>query len=115
MTQCSQCSNRRVEGFRRCKGCLDRRAQARTNAREFILAYLKEHACVDCGETDPVVLEFDHVRGTKHKDISRLVSQGASVAALEREIAKCEVRCSNDHKRRHRQQERTNASVAEMD
>lgn len=67
------------------------------NAR-LILEYLLSHPCVDCGETDPSVLEFDHMRD-KLQTISRL-KRGSSPPAIFAEISKCEVRCVNCHLRR---------------
>lgn len=67
-----------------------------------MMAYLAEHPCVDCGEQDPVVLDFDHLPGTlKRWDIGRAVSGSTrSWAAIEEEIAKCEIVCANCHRRR---------------
>jgi hypothetical protein len=62
-------------------------------------AYLMQHPCIDCGESDPVVLEFDHVRGVKRTSIERLVSVGCSRATLLAELDKCTVRCANCHRR----------------
>lgn len=67
--------------------------------KQTLYEYLLEHPCVDCGETDPVVLEFDHVRGEKLADITRMGDR--SGAAIQAEIAKCEVRCANCHRRKH--------------
>jgi len=64
-----------------------------------LVAYLNTHPCVDCGETDPIVLDFDHVRGTKVMEVSRMVANGYPWSKIEIEIAKCEVRCANDHRR----------------
>jgi hypothetical protein len=55
---------------------------------------------VDCGESDPIVLEFDHIRGKKVGDVSTLAGQAFSWHKLSAEIAKCEVRCANCHRRR---------------
>lgn len=61
--------------------------------------YLATHPCVDCGEADIVVLEFDHVRGEKEFNISEAVFQQVSEERLRAEIAKCDVRCANCHRR----------------
>ena len=65
---------------------------------EFLIEYFKSHPCCDCGETDPMVLEFDHLRDKEFN-----VAQGVrdrSWQAFTDEIAKCEVVCANCHRRR---------------
>jgi len=61
--------------------------------------YLIGRSCVDCGEGDPTVLEFDHVRGRKSFDVSTMVRGGFSWQRILLEIAKCELRCANCHRR----------------
>jgi hypothetical protein len=78
-----------------------RQAQIKARKREVyerFLSYLANCSCADCGENDPVVLEFDHLRD-KHANVASLAQAGASWATIEAEIAKCEVRCANCHRR----------------
>jgi hypothetical protein len=67
--------------------------------RAHVLSYLVEHPCVDCGESDPVILEFDHV-GEKTAGIAALVAGGAKLEVVNDEISRCEVVCVNCHRRR---------------
>lgn len=67
--------------------------------RKIVRDHLSKNPCVDCGESDIIVLEFDHVRGTKLHNISNMVQQGHGLNALLEEMAKCEVRCANCHRR----------------
>ena len=67
--------------------------------RNQILGYLKEHPCVDCGETHPAALEFDHVRGIKVSNVSEMIYRTAWGNVAE-EIEKCEVRCANCHNKK---------------
>ena len=76
-----------------------RRRQLRAEARESVHAYLLEHPCVDCGETDVVVLEFDH-QGDKTTEINKMIHAGRPWPEILAEIEKCEVVCANDHRRR---------------
>ena len=64
----------------------------------YIVSYLREHPCVDCGETDVVVLEFDHLR-EKEFGISVGITHYTWTRVLA-EIEKCEVVCANCHRRR---------------
>ena len=65
-----------------------------------VVEYLLVHPCVDCGEADPLVLTFDHVRGEKYRAISTMVAGKNTWISIEKEILKCEVRCANCHMRR---------------
>jgi hypothetical protein len=72
--------------------------------KEFVNNYLLANPCIDCGERDIEVLQFDH---------KELIGNGAkrvysymdgSLENLKKEIAKCEPRCGNCHIRRTRKQ-----------
>ena len=58
-------------------------------AQAWIFEYLLQHPCVDCGEKDPVVLEFDHIGDDKSYEVTCLTS--LSLKRIQEEIAKCEV------------------------
>jgi hypothetical protein len=62
------------------------------------LAGLKSQPCPDCGRLyPPVCMDFDHVRGKKLFGIGHGWHTRA-LKAVEAEIAKCEVVCSNCHR-----------------
>jgi hypothetical protein len=74
-------------------------AIARRRESEAIVAAAYSGGCVDCGEKDPLVLTFDHVRGTKKGTV---FSYRNSPTMLKAELAKCDVRCANCHLRQTR-------------
>lgn len=76
----------------------DHNQRMRELVRAWLLEYLKEHPCVDCGETNPIVLEFDHVRGLKLFNIGEVAGRRMSLKTVQSEVAKCEVRCANCHR-----------------
>lgn len=70
----------------------------RAKNKAFLIDYLKQHPCVKCGESDIVVLEFDHLRD-KYCNVSRLVTS-SNILKIKEEIEKCQVLCANCHKRK---------------
>src|SRR5918911_1320474 len=89
-----------------------------------LIAYLQAHPCVDCGEDDPVVLDFDHVDpAAKTFDVATMIKDAWGWRTIEAEIAKCAVRCANCHRRRTARQfgwyrlasARSLAPVAQLD
>lgn len=75
-----------------------RSAVQRTRNRRLIADHLASRSCVDCGETDPLVLEFDHRDpSSKTHEVARLISTGR-LEVLRAEIDKCDVRCANCHR-----------------
>jgi len=77
---------------------LRRKRQIRAERAQYLIALFRTLPCADCGERDPLVLEFDH-RTDKTFNIGEGLSE-RSWQALEDEIAKCDVVCANCHRRR---------------
>lgn len=72
----------------------------RHRARQYqkFLEYMVGKSCLDCGNGDVRVLEFDHRDGvSKHANVSKLVQQ-AGWQTVQEEIAKCDVVCCNCHR-----------------
>ena len=67
----------------------------------YLRDYLIKHPCVDCGEKDVAVLEFDHIGEVpKFKAVSTMVRFQYPLEKIKGEIDKCEVRCANCHRRK---------------
>jgi hypothetical protein len=73
----------------------------RIKVRAQVLEFLSSKKCEDCGESDPIVLDFDHIGvNKKFKDVSKMLSGHYSWASVLKEIEKCEIRCANCHRRK---------------
>jgi hypothetical protein len=77
----------------------ERSKQVLERNRRLMVEYLRAHPCVDCGETDIIVLEFDHLRD-KSANVSSLMMRKNEWQRVLNEIAKCQVVCANCHRRR---------------
>jgi hypothetical protein len=90
-SRCRTCRNEeRMERYERNKAAelaykSDRQVRKREEVRVFVEEYKRNHPCMDCGNTDTMVLSFDHVRGKKKMDISQMVNQGYSLEAIRTE------------------------------
>lgn len=99
-SRCKQChrdyANRRnADETIRARRIADNEAK-RELTRAYVYEYLTTHPCADCGADDWRVLEFDHVRGEKWKNICDIMAQPLQVVIDE--IAKCDSVCANCHK-----------------
>jgi hypothetical protein len=72
---------------------------------QFLLNFFETHPCIDCGETNPVVLEFDHLRDKSFSIGGKLTTH--KWQAILDEIEKCEVVCANCHRIRTAKQRGT--------
>lgn len=74
----------------------------RSENRVKIVQYLKSHPCIDCGESDIRVLDFDHVDpSSKTQNVTRMACASTySWDRVKEEIDKCEIRCANCHRKK---------------
>jgi hypothetical protein len=66
--------------------------------RRRLFNYLLTQECVDCGERNPLVLDFDHVVGTKRAAVGKMLAGTYSWSSIMEEVSKCVVRCANCHR-----------------
>ena len=68
--------------------------------RQWLDRYLEARVCTRCGQSDPAVLEFHHRNPAKKvAGIAKMVRRGYGLAALKREVRKCDVVCANCHRK----------------
>lgn len=104
--QCKECTRKNIKNhyINNRKYYLNkaqkRNLELRTEINNYILGYLKDHCCIDCGESDPVVLEFDHRdRAKKDAHVSGFL-RAMRLDRVKSEIEKCDVRCANCHRKK---------------
>lgn len=91
----------RAAGDRRRTSVRARGRRVREENRQRLFGFLQGRRCTDCGEDDPVVMEFDHVDGSsKERAVADMLGGGYSWERIEAEIGKCEIVCANCHRRR---------------
>ncbi len=88
-------TNRNVEAKQKKLELQKKRIQEKW---DIVNEYKRFHPCVDCGFSNPVALDFDHVIGEKVNHVSQMIQDDASIDRIMEEIAKCEVRCANCHR-----------------
>jgi len=78
-----------------------KRSPQRKKEIQKMLSEIKETSgCVDCLSDYPYyILDFDHVYGTKVANISQMLNN-FSLEDILKEVAKCDVVCSNCHRER---------------
>lgn len=69
----------------KCKKCDNLQvAKKHTNKREKLYNYLLDKTCADCGASDPIILEFDHLDPSiKVNNISNMMSCSWDIILLE--------------------------------
>jgi hypothetical protein len=69
-----------------------------TERTAYLIEFFRTRPCADCGQSDPLVLEFDHL-GPKNFNVAAGLRDRNWQSVLD-EIAICDVVCANCHRRR---------------
>ncbi len=101
---CTVCFNAHYKSLCKSEDALRRTAKeaskrARQRKEKVVLEHLQRSPCMDCGENNILVLEFDH-RDPRKKlgNVGEMLAKGTSYERLEAEMDKCDVVCANCHR-----------------
>jgi hypothetical protein len=73
---------------------------ARIEKRQWFIETMKTAYCSECNENDSRCLEFHHI-GEKRFEVAYLLTSGHSIEFLKEEIDRCQILCSNCHRKKH--------------
>lgn len=92
-------------------------SKSRKDALRNFITSAKSRPCKDCGREYPYyVMDFDHIPGRGDKAFKLSIFRGRSLVNIEREIAKCDVVCSNCHRiRTHNRKQHLNIKSSAHD
>lgn len=75
----------------------ENKAKTLKRNQDYLWSILEVSSCIDCENSDPRVLQFDHVDPSeKEIDVTSMLYD-YSIENIDKEIAKCVVRCANCH------------------
>jgi len=80
------------------KASNDYRKELRKQNQILLWEFFLNNPCKTCGETNPVVLELDHLRD-KEYNVSQIIFCH-KWESVQKEIAKCQVLCANCHRKK---------------
>lgn len=101
-SHCKQCARERHKSAYASKYKVKHKESAdvrRARTIQLILEYKLAHPC-QCGETEPVCLDFHHL-DMSEKDFIISQNKNRSWESLQSELQKCVVLCSNCHRKVH--------------
>ena len=99
---CRDCQKRKSKEhyYANKESYIARNKKRAKHKQEYVINYLENNPCVDCGEQNIICLEFDHInRDEKSFTIGAYMGNDIRFdSKIKEEIDKCEVRCSNCHR-----------------
>ena len=101
--------DKQLAAQRKCYKKYKLRRRQEVKERKKIIAkwfwkYRKKQRCAKCGENHPACLDFHHEE-KKEKEVTVMVHEGYSIKRIMVEIKKCDVLCSNCHRKLHSKDE----------
>ena len=79
---------------------IDYNERIRERNRQFLKELKEKSSCSKCDESHPATLDFHHL-SDKTMTVSQMSLNGHSIESLKNEISKCEIICSNCHRKLH--------------
>lgn len=81
---------------------MQRVAESKKSKSLWLAEYKKQLSCSACGESHPACIEFHHKdRTLKDFALSTAAHRNYSLERIKEEIEKCEILCSNCHRKLH--------------